>query len=170
MTIELGLTQDDLTNTQFAPVAFLSSYYQQHKVLEPLGQVAIAMKTVDHSPTSKLNQVFLSILAGCRHVSEINTRLRPDSALAQVWGIDRFAHQSTLSDTLDALTQMNLVELVHSVEQICSRCSRTRHHDWRGFLWLDFDLSGLPCGKQAEGGVKGYFSGKKTLLAVSWPG
>jgi len=30
------------------------------------------------------------------------------------------------------------------------------------FLELDFDLSGLPCGKQAEKSVKGYFSGKKT--------
>ena len=44
MTIELGLTQDDLTNTEFAPVAFLSSYYQQHKVLEPLGQVYLAQQ------------------------------------------------------------------------------------------------------------------------------
>lgn len=167
MTVELGLTQDDLTNTQFAPVAFLSSYYRQNAVLEPLKQIQIAMKTVDHSPASKLVQVFLSILTGCRYVSEINTRLRPEYALAQVWRIDRFAHQSTLSDTLDALTQMNLAELGASIEQICGRCSRTRRHDWRGFLWLDFDLSGLPCGKQAEGGVKGYFSGKKTALVAS---
>jgi hypothetical protein len=27
---------------------------------------------------------------------------------------------------------------------------------------FDFDLSGLPCGKQAQGGQKGYFAGKKT--------
>lgn len=169
MIIEFGLTQDNLTNTQFAPVALLSSYYQQHKVLDPLGEVGIAMKTVNHSPQSKLIQVFLSMLAGCRYLSEANTRLRPDSTLAQVWGIERFAHQSTLSDTLEALTQMNLLELERKIAQICAHCSRTRHHDWRGFLWLDFDLSGLLCGKQAEGSAKGYFSGKKTLLAVNWP-
>ena len=167
MTIEVGLTQDDLTNTQFAPIALLSSYYQQYKVLDPLHQVGIAMKTVQHSPTSKLKQVFLSILTGCRYLSETHTRLRPESKLAQVWGIERFAHQATLSDTLDALTQMNLRELGQSVAQICGRRSRTRQHDWRGFLWLDFDLSGLLCGKQAEGGTKGYFSGKKTRLAVN---
>jgi hypothetical protein len=170
MTIELGLTQDDLTNTQFAPVALLFSYYQRYNVLDPLNQVAIPIKTVVHSPTSKLNQVFLSILTGCRYLSEVNTQLRPESTLAQVLRIDRFADQSTLSDALDALTQMNLHELDQSVAQISARCSRTRHHDWRGFLWLDFDLSGLICGKQAEGGKKGYFSGKKTLLAANWPG
>jgi len=37
------------------------------------------------------------------------------------------------------------------------------HHDWHGFLWLDFDLSGLPCGQQADGSQKGFFSGKKTV-------
>lgn len=170
MTIEFGLTQDDLTNTQFAPVAFLLSYYQLHNVLDPLKQVAIPIKTVDHSPYSKLNQVFLSILTGCQYLSEVNTRLGLESTLAQLLRIDRFADQSTLSDALDALTQMNLRELDRSVAQICARCSRTLRHDWRGLLWMDFDLSGLPCGKQAEGGTKGYFSGKKTLWAASWLG
>jgi hypothetical protein len=36
------------------------------------------------------------------------------------------------------------------------------HHDGRGYLWLDFDLSGLPCRPQAEASQKGYFADKKT--------
>jgi hypothetical protein len=160
MLIRFGLT-DELVNAQFAPVAALSAYYQAHEVLKPLEWVAIEMKTVDFTPANKLTQVFISLLTGCEYVSVINTRLRPERKLAQVWRNERFAHQATLSETLDALTLTNLAQLDTAVTQICQPCSRTRHHDWRGFLWLDFDLSGLPCGKQAEGSQRGFFSGKK---------
>lgn len=54
-----------------------------------------------------------------------------------------------------------------AVCQISDRCSQTRQHDWRAFLELDFDLSALPCGQQAEGGRKGYASGKKTGLCAN---
>jgi hypothetical protein len=33
------------------------------------------------------------------------------------------------------------------------------------YLWLDYDLSGLPCSLQAEASQKGYFSDKNTLDA-----
>ena len=65
---------------------------------------------------------------------------------------------------------MNLSQLEAAVRQISDRCSQTRHHDWRAFLELDFDLSALPCGQQAEGGQKGYASGKKTVLCANWRG
>jgi hypothetical protein len=102
------------------------------------------------------------MLTGCQYISVVNTKLRPERMLAQVKRIDHFAEQSTLAIALNELTQMNLAQLEASVRQISQRCSRTSQHDWRGFLMLDFDLSGLPCGKQAEGSQKGYFSGKKT--------
>jgi hypothetical protein len=90
--------------------------------------------------------------------------------LAQVNRIDHFADQSTLSRGLNELTQMNLTQLEAAVQQISARGSRARQHDWRKFLELDFDLSPLPCGKQAEGGSRGYASGKKTPLFVNWVG
>jgi len=107
------------------------------------------------------------MLTGCPYISVVNTRLRPERMLAQVKRIDHFAEQSTLAIALNELTQMNLAQLEASVRQISHQCSRVRQHDWRGFLTLDFDLSGLPCGKQAEGSKKGYFSGKKTLADVN---
>lgn len=163
MTVTFGLTPE-LVNTQFAPVAALSAYYQAHQVLKPLESVTIPMKKIDFSPTDKLLQVFLSILTGCEYLSVVNTRLRPERPLAQLWRNESFAHQSTLSETLDSLTLTNLSQLAAAIKQICQPCSRTLKHDWRGFLWLDFDLSGLPCGKQAQESQKGYFSGKKTVL------
>ncbi len=166
MTLTFGLT-DELVNTQFAPVAALSAYYQAHDVLKPLEMVTVAMKAIEYSPVNKLTQVFVSVLTGCEHVAMINTRLRPERLLAQVWRNQRFAHQATLSETLDGLSLTNLAQLDAAVDQICRTCGRAYRHDWRGFLWLDYDLSAMPCGKQAEGGQKGFFSGKKTPMAVS---
>jgi hypothetical protein len=161
MRLQFGIT-GELTNTQFAPVAVLIAYYEAQKVLEPLQAVTSTVQTGDFTLAEKLEQVVWSILTGCEYISVVNTKLRPERMLAQVKRIDHFAEQSTLSNALNELTQMNLDQLEASVRQISNRCSRMCHHDWRGFLMLDFDLSGLPCGKQAEGSKKGYFSGKKT--------
>ena len=162
MRLQFGRT-DELTNTQFAPVAALMAYYEAQNVLEPLQSVTSAAQKGDFTLAEKLEQVVWSMLTGCQYISMVNTKLRPERMLAQVKRIDRFAEQSTLAIALNELTQMNLAQLEASVRQISQRCSRTSQHDWRGFLMLDFDLSGLPCGKQAEGSKKGYFSGKKTL-------
>ena len=161
MRVEFGTT-DELTNTQFAPVAALMAYYEAQKVLEPLQSVTSAATTGDFTLAEKLEQVVWSMLTGCQYISVVNIRLRPERMLAQVKRIDHFAEQSTLALALNELTQMNLDQLEATVRHISHRCSRTRQHDWRGFLTLDFDLSGLPCGKQAEASKKGYFSGKKT--------
>ena len=161
MRVEFGTT-DELTNTQFAPVAALMAYYEAQNVLEPLQSVTSAATTGDFTLAEKLEQVVWSMLTGCQYISVVNIRLRPERMLAQVKRIDHFAEQSTLALALNELTQMNLDQLEASVRHISHRCSRTREHDWRGFLTLDFDLSGLPCGKQAEASKKGYFSGKKT--------
>jgi len=161
MSIEFGLTKE-LVNTQYAPLAALIFHYEHTQRLKPLEWVQIPIKTRDFSPTSKLKQVLFSMLAGCEYLSEVNIKLKPEQALAQVCHLDRFSDQSTLSQTLDALTLMNIEQLRAAVTTIWHQDSQTLVHDWRGFLWLDFDLSGLPCGKQAQKGKKGFFSGKKT--------
>ena len=171
MTIEFGLLNETagcVLNTQHAPLVALAAHYQQHKTLQALENVNVGMKTVTYSPASKLQQVVLSILAGCTTISEVNTQLRPDVALARVWGLEQLADQSMLMRTLDKLTQMNIDQLRTTVTTIWTEHSWTLAHDWRGFLWLDFDLSGLPCSSQAEASTKGYFSGKKTSLVANW--
>ena len=165
MVIEMGLlpaTVEATINTHYAPLALLSAHYQQNQTLKPLEMVDVAMKTVRYSPTSKLQQVFLSILAGCEYLSEVNCRMKSEHGLAQVWQLERFADQSILSRTLDRLTQMNIDQLRAAETTIWQHHGQTMGHDWRGYLLLDYDLSGLPSGKQAEGSTKGYFSGKKT--------
>jgi hypothetical protein len=126
------------------------------------------MKERDFSPSDKLTQVMISILAGCKTLSKINVRLKHESSLAKAGHWDRFADQSNLSRTLDALTLKQIDRLREAITRIWHSHSLAAHHDWRGYLWLDFDLSGLPCGKQAEESQKGYFSGKKTLPDANW--
>ena len=77
MRLDFGLT-DELTNSCFAPLAALGVYYRQRNTLAPLQNVQISMKTVRHSPAGKLIDALASILAGCTHLAQINTRLRPE--------------------------------------------------------------------------------------------
>ena len=169
MTIELGFT-DELVNTHYAPLAALCVHYQRNLTLKLLEGVQIPMKERDFSASDKLMQVLLSILSGCETLSEVNIRLKSELGLAKIWQWDRFADQSCLSRTLDALTLKQIDQLRSATTYIWRSHSRTIYHDWRGYLWLDFDLSRLPCSKQAEESQKGYFSGKKTSLDASSPG
>lgn len=160
MPIEFSLS-DEPFNTQYAPLAVLLALYQQNQVLQLLEQVVAPEKKVLFSTCDKLEQVLTSILAGCDTLSEVNTKLHGDQPLAQAGGWVAFADQSTLSLTLDALTLTNLTQLQQCQQQLLQLYGYTGNHDWRGFLWLDYDLSGLPCSKRYEGSQKGYFSQKK---------
>lgn len=160
MGIEMGLTKRE-SNTKFAPLVALSAHYRQIELLNALEIVDVPIKTRQFTPVNKLEQILVSILSGCEHLSEVNTRLRPEIAFAQSWQLNHFADQSTLARTLDELSQTNLSQLQRAVNRIWRQSSASHQHDWRGFLWLDFDLTGLPCGPQAEASQKGYFSEKK---------
>ena len=167
MTIQIGLSAENC-NTQYAPLGLLLALYKQKQVLQPLEKVKTTTKIIEFSPIDKLEQIFVSILAGCETISEVNIQLKGDP-LAQAGGWTRFADQSTLALALDSLTLMNIEQLRSATCQIWQKYGETSAHDWRGFLWLDYDLSGLPSGRQAEGGEKGYFSEKKRYRTAISP-
>ena len=171
MNLKIGFTEE-LTNTQFAPLAVIFALYQQNNRLEPLKNVLLEMRTRDFTPTDKLMQVLVSILAGCETLSETNSRLKSEGQLARALGWERFADQSNLSRTLDELSQKQIASyelsqkqidrLRESTTQIWRAHSQVLQRDWRSYLWLDFDLTGLPCGPLAQASQKGYFGDKKT--------
>jgi hypothetical protein len=169
MKLEIDATAE-LTNTRLAPLAVLCALYQSKKRLEPLQQVQIAMQERRFSHFDKLVQVLLTLLAGCQTLSEANSILKPEQLLAEQWGWAHFADQSSLSRTLDALSLKQLTQLRTSIQQICRPLSQIPGRDWRAYLWLDFDLTGLPCGPQAELSQKGYFSDKKSTRPAVSPG
>jgi hypothetical protein len=166
MTLEIGFT-NEMSNTQFAPLAILLAHYQQNQVFAPLSAVHTRMRQREFCIQDKLIQMFVSILTGCETLSQVNQRLKAENGLAMILGWQRFADQSTLSRTLDALDEGAIEQLRASISEIWRQHSRLSDHDWRRYLWLDFDLSGLPCGPLAQESQKGYFSGKKTLLGAN---
>jgi hypothetical protein len=166
MAIEYGFT-DEYCNTQYAVLAGICAHYQEKQVLKPLEQVQNGRKERDFRLCDKLIQVFLSALAGCETLSEVNSKLKTEKGLAKVWGWKRMADQSTLSRTLDQLSLKQIEQLRGATTQIWRSHSRIAHHNWHAYLWLDYDLSSLPCGPQAEEAQKGYACGKKTWLGAS---
>jgi len=162
MNLKIDFTPE-LTNTRFAPLAVLLELYQDKKLFEPLQRVLIPMRNRYFEPAEKLIQILISILAGCETLSEVTTTLKQEKSLASILNSDHFADQSSLSRTLDKLTLKNIDELRSSTAQIWKSQSQVMQRDWRKFLWLDFDLSALPCGPMAEKAMKGYFAEKKTV-------
>lgn len=168
MEIEFGLTKEGI-NTQYAPLVALSVLYQQNQYLSILQQIPNLAKKRDFSLADKLMQILLSMLAGCETLSEVNIKLRSEIGLAQVWGWGCIADQSTLSRSLDQLSLKQIDALRETSTQIWRSHSQTYGHNWHGYLWLEYDLSGLPCSARAEASQKGYFSAKKTPPDASWP-
>lgn len=169
MQPEIGLT-DAPFNTKFAPLAAFGWQLLQDGTLQTFEKVTCEAGKPDFLPSTKLIQVLCSILAGCEYLSEVNSRLLTETDLACAWGFERYLEQSSLASCLNRLSRMNLTQLEQVSQAIWRSHSRSLRHDWRGFLRIELDLSGLPCGKGAEESQKGYFSGKKTPQDVNWPG
>jgi hypothetical protein len=156
------------TETSFAPLGVLGYCLTRTGFFSELwAALELPLKSVDHRPEAKLLDILVSILAGCRAISQVNTRLRPDAALAQAWGRQQFAEQATLARTLDAFGSEQVVQLRLGSEALFRRESLTLRHDWaQDWLWLDIDLTPLPISKHAEHSSKGKF-GEKTTMGAS---
>jgi hypothetical protein len=159
----LGLS-DMKANTQWAPLALLGYRLQQRKFFDPLYQhLDLNQKQLRYTSQDKLITCLVSIMSGCQAISHIDIRIRPDKALAQAWGLECFAQQSIVADTLNRFSEIHVAQLRQAVNPIYLREGRAVQHDSRtqGLLILDVDLTGLPASKQAQGSRKGYFSGKQ---------
>lgn len=157
------VTLTDMPNeTGFAPLGVLGYCLTRTQFLAPVwAELELSLKTVDHPPPAKLLDLVVSILAGCRAVSQVDTRLRPDIALARAWGRERFADQSNLARTLDIFTAAQVAQLRRGSEALFRREGHVLRHDFvNEWLWLDIDLTPLPISKHAEGSTKGKFGQK----------
>jgi hypothetical protein len=122
-------------------------------------QVHIRQKVVHFTPTQKLLDAFLLILSGGEGLVELNRRVRPDAALQHALGRAGCAEQSTVSRTLEACTAENVAQLRSACEQLHRRYGQIFTHPYRQQrLWVDVDVSGQRCGRQAQGATRGYFA------------
>ena len=86
--------------TSCASLAAIGIKLRELKLFQPIEQtVHIAQKTIKDSPSDKLYDAFISMLAGAHGLVEINTRLRADAALQRAFGRSRCAEQSVVQDT-----------------------------------------------------------------------
>lgn len=131
------------------------------KLLDPVAEhVRIRQKTIRHTPTEKLTDAFIAILAGAHGLVEVNTRVRSDAALQRAFGRAGCAEQSVVQETLDRCSSQNVAQMEEAVDVIFRAHSRAYRHDYeRGLLLLDVDLTGLPCGRSGESAEVGYLSG-----------
>jgi hypothetical protein len=156
------MTKNTAPTQHFTPRATLAAFAVKLRslgVLETLAEhVTIKQKTVRHTPIEKLTDALIAILSGARGLSEINTRVRPDTALQRAFGRRSCAEQSVVQETLDRCDGENVVQLQQALDALFRRHSATYGHNYAAaLLLLDVDMTGLPCGAKAERATKGYF-------------
>jgi hypothetical protein len=159
-----GTTPDGSTLVQHssahASLAALGVQLQHLDLFGPIRQqVHIAQKTVRYTPTDKLYDAFIALLAGAQGLVEINGRLRPDPALQAAFGRSGCAEQSVVQDTLDACSDETVEQLEAAWTLVYRQHSQGYRHAYAD-AWqiLDVDMSGMPCGKKAAMATTGYFA------------
>jgi hypothetical protein len=121
--------------------------------------VKIDQKVLKHTPTDKLLDCLINMLAGGDGVVEINTRVRPDRALQAAFGRRDCADQSVVSTTLNACTEETVGQMRTALATIYQQHSQGYTHDYgTDYPVLDVDMTGMPAGRQGEGVTKGYFA------------
>ena len=72
--------------TPHASLVAIGALIQERRILEPIRQnVQIAQKTIQHSPTDKLLDALIEILAGAQGLVEVNTILRSAWSYRPQW-------------------------------------------------------------------------------------
>ncbi len=102
------------------------------KLFEPIKQkVVILQKSIRHTPTQKLADAFIAILAGAYGLSEINTRVRSDEVLQRSFGRKACAEQSVVQETLNACTSLNVQQMQQALNIIIRQHSSANRHDYK---------------------------------------
>ena len=133
-----------ITNTEHGMLVAMGEFLRQHGLLERLRQVPIQQKTHAFTPQAKLIEFLAGIMSGIEHLQDLNGGPRPlvpDQIVAQAWGLDAFAHYTTVGRTLEACGP----ETVQAVEAAVNTFSRpfvdaAIHEEVRRGRRLVFDL------------------------------
>src|SRR5512136_1159096 len=136
-----------------ASLAIVGVWMDQNKVWEVIEeQVKIKQKVIKHTPTDKVKDLLINMMAGGHGVADINNRVRVDKTIQLAFGRRECAEQSTISESLNACTEKNVLELAGALKVIYRRHGQGYQHDYGSTCQvLDIDMSSLLSGKQAEG-------------------
>jgi hypothetical protein len=130
----------------------------------------LKMKKVRYSWVDKLKTLWASIVVGCNHTVEINSRLgAPERACAALCGLDRFPDQSQVNRLLWAFDDEHVRQWrkLH-LDLLCRHTRATARSRWlmlanrQRVLPVDIDQRAMVVrGKQFELATKGYFGHKR---------
>lgn len=102
-----------------ASLAIVGAWMEQNKIWEVIEeQVKIKQKVIAHTPTDKMKDLLINILAGGHGVADVNNRVRVDKTIQLAFGRRDCAEQSTISETLNASTEKNVLEFVEALQEI----------------------------------------------------
>ncbi|MFQ5614062.1 MAG: hypothetical protein ACE5H9_18220 [Anaerolineae bacterium] len=105
--------------TRFAPLVALGFFVREYDLLSPIySRLAFTQASHTQYPLEALLEVWVSMLAGCRSIWQINPKIRPDLVLAQAWGREQFAEQSTVARVLDVCQAQQVDQLRQGVDSI----------------------------------------------------
>jgi hypothetical protein len=117
-------------------------------LLERLQQVPICQKTRTFKPQAKLIEFLAGIMSGIEHLEDLNAGPQPlvrDRCVAQAWGLERFAHYSSVSRTLKAGDEQTVAAVEAAITAFSRPFIETSVQELlrRGQpLVYDFDLTG----------------------------
>lgn len=139
-----------ITNTEHGMLVAFGEFLQQHGLLDRLRQVPIGQKTRAFAPQAKLIEFLAGIMSGIEYLQDLNAGPHPlvrDRLVAQAWGLERFAHSSSVSRTLAvgddqtvAAVEAAITAFSHPFIEMTAQELLRRGQP----LVYDFDLTGQP--------------------------
>jgi hypothetical protein len=155
--------KDCISYSPRASLAITGICTQQMNIWEMIGEkVKIDQKTVKHTPLNKVQDAFITILAGGKGVVESNTRVKTDPSLSRAFGREGCADQSGISETLNQCTKENVTQMREAINKIYQKYSgASQHHYGKSCQLIDVDMSGMPAGRKGKGVTGGYFAKQK---------
>jgi hypothetical protein len=158
------ITTAPIASSSYAPLIALGFWIRAQDLFSPIrARLHFIQPTHTTDPVGALLDLLVGLLAGCEVVAQVNTTIRSDRLLAQAWGRDSFAEQSTIARVLDACGPAQVAQWRQANEATLRWIGQIYHHAFpHNWLRLDIDLTALQASAAAEGSQKGYFPGKKT--------
>ncbi len=129
-------------------------------VTEVFNSFKLKMKTYDYTVSQKLITLICSIVKGCKYNVDINTELKEERLVANMFGMEHFPDQSQISEVLSRTDENSIDQLSDIHSKLFAKNSQSTSLD--GIVTVDFDQSGLIAnGKSYELAQEGYFPKKR---------
>jgi len=145
-----SLITSETSPTQHAMVIIWGHFARTIGLLERLGQVPIAQKTVLRAPHEKLVELLLGLLTGIEYLTDLSEGAAPlvqDAEVAAAWKLRRMADASGVSRTLGACDEQTVQVLESQLDAVGQPFLARAVSDLRQRnvpLVLDADLTGRP--------------------------